>query len=104
MSDDQWRRRGDEDEDFGPPLFAEDHEGDDAPLSFGDGDTGPLPHWTQHLRAAGRAGGRGRGEAAQPTGGDSRARGASAAWPVAGRDTHENPLASSTSTSVSHLQ
>jgi phosphatidate cytidylyltransferase len=47
MSDDQWRRRGDEDGDFGPPLFADDSDGDDAPLSFGDGDTGPLPHWTQ---------------------------------------------------------
>jgi phosphatidate cytidylyltransferase len=47
MSDDQWRRRGDEDEDFGPPLFADDSDGDDAPLSFGDGDTGSLPHWTQ---------------------------------------------------------
>ncbi len=47
MTDDQWRRRRDEAEDFGPPLFADDQVDDDAPLSFGDGDTGPLPHWTQ---------------------------------------------------------
>ncbi len=54
MSDDQWRRRRDEEEGFGPPLFAEDSahaedsaDADDAALSFGDGDTGPLPHWTQ---------------------------------------------------------
>ena len=47
MTDDQWRR-GREDEDFGPPLFSEGEGGDDsASLSFGDGDTGPLPHWTQ---------------------------------------------------------
>lgn len=54
MTDDQWRRRRDEEDDFGPPLFAEDAGADggeagddDAPLTFGDGDTGPLPHWTQ---------------------------------------------------------
>ena len=49
MTDDQWRRSREEDGDFGPPLFSDDSleqeaEGD---LSFGDGDTGPLPHWTQ---------------------------------------------------------
>src|SRR5262245_25942722 len=45
MTDDSWRpRRRDDEEDFGPPLFSEDEE---APLSFGDSDTGPLPHWTQ---------------------------------------------------------
>ena len=49
MTDDQWRRRHDEDDDFGPPLFAEDAAQSDeqAPISFGDGDTGSLPHWTQ---------------------------------------------------------
>jgi phosphatidate cytidylyltransferase len=54
MSDDVWRRgqREDphEDDDFGPPLFADDltHELDDPSdeLSFGTADTGPLPHWT----------------------------------------------------------
>jgi hypothetical protein len=64
MTDDQWRQRRDEEEDFGPPLFSDDAAGSDDPLdtqevhdvvddvsegslSFGDGDTGPLPHWTQ---------------------------------------------------------
>jgi phosphatidate cytidylyltransferase len=54
MSDDVWRRgqRDDrrEEEDFGPPLFADDmtSEVDDPSdeLSFGTADTGPLPHWT----------------------------------------------------------
>ena len=50
MTDDQWRRR-DEDDDFGPPLFADDDEGavseHEPTITFGDGDTGPLPHWTQ---------------------------------------------------------
>jgi phosphatidate cytidylyltransferase len=45
MTDDQWRR-GREDEDFGPPLFSDDDDVSGS-LSFGDGDTGPLPHWTQ---------------------------------------------------------
>jgi phosphatidate cytidylyltransferase len=49
MTDDAWRRkRDDEDDDFGPPLFG--GEADDPAsggISFGDSDTGPLPHWTQ---------------------------------------------------------
>lgn len=52
MSDDMWRRgsgsgQDDEFEDFGELRFSDD-EGDDepAPLSFGDSDTGSLPHWT----------------------------------------------------------
>lgn len=46
MSDDQWRakRRRDEEEDFGPPLFGDPTESSDS-LSFDD-NTGPLPHWT----------------------------------------------------------
>ncbi|MEZ5247696.1 MAG: phosphatidate cytidylyltransferase [Ilumatobacteraceae bacterium] len=54
MSDDVWRRgrrgRDDDDDDFGPPLFGDDmtREMDDSDgLSFGDADTGPLPHWTE---------------------------------------------------------
>ncbi len=50
MTDDAWRPgRDDEEEDFGPPLFSDDpSEGvSEGALSFGDGDTGPLPHWTQ---------------------------------------------------------
>jgi phosphatidate cytidylyltransferase len=57
MSDDAGRRgRRDNDDDFGPPLFADDlsaSTGDSTremdpsdSLSFGDADTGPLPHWT----------------------------------------------------------
>lgn len=48
MTDDAWRRgrRGDED-DFGPPLFNDDPTGEVHDLSFGESDTGPLPHWTQ---------------------------------------------------------
>lgn len=55
MSDDVWRRgqrddRREEEEDFGPPLFADDMTGDmedpSDELSFGTADTGPLPHWT----------------------------------------------------------
>ena len=53
MSDDMWRKgsgsgQDDEFEDFGELRFADD-EGDDepAPLSFGDNDTGSLPHWTE---------------------------------------------------------
>jgi phosphatidate cytidylyltransferase len=50
MTDDSWRRRRDEEEeDFGPPLFGDEATGEmDRPeLSFGSGDTGPLPHWTE---------------------------------------------------------
>ncbi|MEY4173899.1 MAG: putative phosphatidate cytidylyltransferase, partial [Actinomycetota bacterium] len=48
MTDDQWRRRRDDEDDFGPPLFGDSDSGPDTEsLSFGDGDTGPLPHWTQ---------------------------------------------------------
>lgn len=63
MTDDQWRRRSDEDDDFGPPLFGDDplprtepvevveavdtDDVSEGSLSFGDGDTGSLPHWTE---------------------------------------------------------
>lgn len=54
MTDETWRRRDDErrePEDWERrPLFAddEDDDADAAPaLSFGDGDTGDLPHWTE---------------------------------------------------------
>jgi phosphatidate cytidylyltransferase len=49
MTDDSWRRRRDEESDFGPPLFGDDATGgaDAASISFGDSDTGPLPHWTE---------------------------------------------------------
>lgn len=49
MTDDPWRRRRDEDDDFGPPLFGDDAAdgSDSASISFGDSDTGPLPHWTE---------------------------------------------------------
>lgn len=52
MSDDVWRRGrhgGDDDDDFGPPLFDDMTREIDDPsdeLSFGTADTGPLPHWT----------------------------------------------------------
>ncbi len=50
MTDDGWRRRRDEEEgDFGPPLFADEvspAEGSEG-ISFGNSDTGPLPHWTE---------------------------------------------------------
>ncbi|MDO8362344.1 MAG: phosphatidate cytidylyltransferase [Actinomycetota bacterium] len=47
MTDDAWRRRRDEEEDFGPPLFADDSSSESGGISFGESDTGPLPHWTQ---------------------------------------------------------
>lgn len=50
MTDDQWRRRQPDDDDFGPPLFGDDSSGgsrESTGISFGAGDTGPLPHWTQ---------------------------------------------------------
>ncbi len=53
MSDDIWRARDrDDEDDFGPPLFADADEttdpngGDSERLSFG-ADTGSLPHWTE---------------------------------------------------------
>jgi phosphatidate cytidylyltransferase len=49
MSDDSWSsRRSPNDEDFGPPLFGDDPTGEIGveDLSFGDGGTGPLPHWS----------------------------------------------------------
>ena len=48
MTDDAWRRRREEETDFGPPLFGDDESGSDGSggISFGDSDTGPLPHWT----------------------------------------------------------
>ena len=53
MSDDLWRRgQSSEDDDFGPPLFADDATGEvptgaSGGLSFGSADTGGLPHWTE---------------------------------------------------------
>ncbi len=54
MTDDQWRRRRDEEDDFGPPLFGGDPVNEHEPtreheptISFGDSDTGSLPHWTE---------------------------------------------------------
>ena len=49
MTEDPWRKRRDEESDFGPPLFSDDEPSDPAPegISFGDSDTGPLPHWTE---------------------------------------------------------
>ena len=56
MSDDVWRNRGREDEDFGPPLFGDDSDSGtherpaarkrDKPIVFDDS-TGSLPHWTE---------------------------------------------------------
>lgn len=67
MSDDRWSQ--DDEERRRAPLFGDDEptasneilgdddpfastggstsDPDDAPLSFGEGDTGPLPHWTE---------------------------------------------------------
>jgi phosphatidate cytidylyltransferase len=52
VSDDVWRRgRNDEEDDFGPPLFADDATGEvptgSSGLSFGSADSGSLPHWTE---------------------------------------------------------
>lgn len=48
MSDDMWRRTGDdhddENDDFGELRFSDDEP---APLSFGDTDSSTLPHWTE---------------------------------------------------------
>ena len=52
MSDDVWRGKDREDDDFGPPLFGDEEVTDPAVrtnspgLSFGN-DTGSLPHWTE---------------------------------------------------------
>lgn len=48
MSDESWTRRQRDEDDFGPPLFGDEPTGEiEAPnISFGDGSTGPLPHWT----------------------------------------------------------
>ncbi len=50
MSDDMWRRTGDEgpdgdDDDFGELRFSDDDDQGSAPLSFGS--EGALPHWTE---------------------------------------------------------
>ena len=48
MTDDRWRRGRDENGDFGPPLFDDASDGTGSGgISFGDSDTGPLPHWTE---------------------------------------------------------
>jgi len=56
MTDGVGRRgRRDEDDDFGPPLFSDEPMGSEATIrldpsdsfSFGNSDTGPLPHWTE---------------------------------------------------------
>ena len=52
MSDDNWRGGSDANpdddfEDFGELRFSEEeNEEEQAPLSFDDDNTGPLPHWT----------------------------------------------------------
>jgi len=55
MSDDIWRRKDDTNDDsygtdfgsdFGTVQFADDPTAEPA-LSFGGGDTGNLPHWTE---------------------------------------------------------
>ncbi len=54
MSDDMWRRGSgddtnggdDEFDDFGELRFSDEEVEDEAPLSFGSDDTGPLPHWS----------------------------------------------------------
>ncbi|MFM8847986.1 MAG: phosphatidate cytidylyltransferase [Actinomycetota bacterium] len=52
MSDDMWRRGSgggaddDEFDDFGELRFSDEETDDEAPLTFGSDDTGPLPHWT----------------------------------------------------------
>ncbi len=47
MTDDAWRRRREEENDFGQPLFADEPSDSDGSggISFGS-DTGQLPHWT----------------------------------------------------------
>src|SRR5512143_2974024 len=50
MTDDSRRHRrphDHEEDDFGPPLFAEGEGEESGGLSFGATDTGPLPHWTE---------------------------------------------------------
>jgi phosphatidate cytidylyltransferase len=60
MSDDVWRKRAHDEEDFGPPLFGDDSDADAQdrqrarkrdkpaakPIVFDDS-SGPLPHWTE---------------------------------------------------------
>ena len=51
MSDDMWRRSGDEgsyddEDDFGELRFSDDDQSGSAPLSFGS-EGGSLPHWTE---------------------------------------------------------
>ena len=43
MTDDAWRRRREEETDFGPPLFGDDQSAADGSggISFGESDTGP---------------------------------------------------------------
>lgn len=44
MTDDQWRRRNDDD--FGPPLFGDEPTNEHEVLSFDD-DSAAMPHWTE---------------------------------------------------------
>lgn len=48
MTDESRRqyRRDDEEEDFGPPLFADDADPAEERIPLGDDATGQLPHWT----------------------------------------------------------
>ncbi len=54
MSDDVWRRKARDDDDFGPPLFGDDSDDavvgsgvrTDKPIVFDD-NSGSLPHWTE---------------------------------------------------------
>ncbi|HEY4331699.1 MAG TPA: phosphatidate cytidylyltransferase [Ilumatobacteraceae bacterium] len=47
MSDDIWRRKSRDDDDFGPPLFGDPSEQTPKPALSFDDSTGPLPHWTE---------------------------------------------------------
>jgi len=62
MSDDQWRRKPDDEDDFGAPLFGDEPSSgtvrripgkkkpaprDVESISFGDSDAGPLQHWSE---------------------------------------------------------
>ncbi len=47
MSDDVWRNKKREDDDFGPPLFGDPGDPEELPALSFDDNTGPLPPWTE---------------------------------------------------------
>ena len=47
MSDDVWRAKKGDDDEFGPPLFGDPSEEQGRPALSFDDNTGPLPHWTE---------------------------------------------------------